>query len=306
MDKQKPILVTGSSTGIGYDICNYLSENGFYVYAGVRKQSDFSRFKSERIQPVIVDVTRSDTINSCFSIIESQGYGLTGIVNNAGIGSLGFLSSFTETDVSDIFNVNVYGPWRLINKFTPLLVQSKGYIINIGSQGGVIGGKKLYGFYMMTKHALEVYTDTLREELEPHGVKVSIIEPGGIDSAIGNNSQEGILRRLANTPAPLDKEALQIKEFLSQPSPEFDENQPESATNRKASSPRTVSEVVLEVLRNSDPKPRYLVGTYWEGMRAIDHTIKLLLEVNDNPTHNFSLDKLIEILQHHHREYYNR
>lgn len=305
MGKQKPVLVTGSSTGIGFDITNYLSGNGYFVFAGVRKESDFDKFNDENIRPVILDVTKPDTINSCFSYIESQGYGLIGIVNNAGIGSLGFFSSFSESDFHEIFDVNVYGPWRLVNTFIPLLVESKGYVINIGSQGGVIGGKKLYGPYMMTKHALEVYTDSLGEELKAHGVKVSIIEPGGIESAIGNNSQEGITRRLANTPAPLNKEALQIKEFLSQPSPEFDKSKPESETNRIASSARTVSEVVLEVLKNSNPKPRYLVGTHWEGMRAINHTMKLLLQINDNPKHNFPLDKLIEIFQQHHQEYYN-
>jgi len=262
------------------------------------KKSDFDKFSEiENAIPLILDVTDLDTIQSAVKIIQEQKTGIYGLVNNAGLGSIGFHSAFNEEEFQTLFDVNVFGPWRVTNHFMDLLVQSKGRIVNIGSPGGIVT-KKMFGPYTMTKFALEAYTDSLREEIAPLGLHSSIVQPGGIVSEIGQKSMPGIIRRYSNTPEPFTKEALRVLEAIKNPSP-IDENAPESNTNRKPSDPLIVSEAVYEALFSANPKNRYLVGTHWEGLRVINHMIEKLLDENDNPVHNFDRNQLIAMLDEH-------
>jgi short-subunit dehydrogenase len=197
----------------------------------------------------------------------------------------------------DIFNVNVFGPHRMTNAFVRLLIESKGRIVNIGSQGGTITSK-YYGPYTMTKHALEAYTVALHQELEPYGVQVSIVQPGGIISNIGENMQAGTMAHFQRAQPPFKEEAeLVLQSFSEESEPNPDE--PESATNRKPSSPEIVWDAVQDALFAEKPKLRYLVGTRWEGNRVINALIAKLLDENDNPQHNYSREELIALLDQH-------
>jgi short-subunit dehydrogenase len=301
MEKDHPVLITGASTGIGNHLARYLAERGHTVYGTARKDADLAELKKiNNVIPIKMDVRQPQHIQAAFQLIDQAGKGLYGLVNNAGIGELGPFSSWTDEELYKIFDVNVFGVHRVTNTFVGLLVKSGGRIVNIGSQGGMLT-MKYFGPYTMTKHALEAYTVALDQELEPYGVRVSIVQPGGIVSSIGDNSFPGTLSHFQNAPEPFKEEAERVLAGFSQPdeAEEDRSEEPESATNRKPSSPAIVSEAVYDALFSSKPKLRYLVGTKWEGDRVIHGLIEKLLDENDNPVHNYSRRELVAILDQH-------
>jgi len=292
------ILITGASTGIGNHLTKYLSKKGHIVYGAVRKDSDIEKLKKiKNVIPIKLDVTKPGQIQRALELVTQKGYGLYGLVNNAGIGELGLFSTWTDEELFEIFDVNVFGPHRVTNTFMNLIIESKGRIVNIGSQGGMITSK-YFGPYTMTKHALEAYTVSLNQELRPYGVWVSIVQPGGIVSNIGANSLPATIRRFKRAKSPFKEEARQILASLNQPVQSSDEED-ESETNRKPSSPEIVSVAVYDALFSEKPKLRYLVGTKWEGDRVINALIEKLLDENNNPQHSYSRDQLIALLDKH-------
>ena len=288
----KSVLITGCSSGIGHDLAFYLAKKGFHVYATVRKEAEFSLFNEvKEITPVLLDVTNQQSLREALQFITEKNTGLFAVVNNAGIGNIGFLSAFTEDDFQQIIDVNLVGPWRVTNMFLQLLVTAKGKIINIGSQGGMIT-KKLYGPYSITKYGLEAYTDALRAELADYEVQVSIVQPGYIKSKIGEKSIQSTIKRFKNTQAPFKDEAFEFLEILKNP-----EN---SKTNvRPFSETKIVSEAVYHALTSQKARHRYLVGTHAEGMRVLNSLTEKLLDENENPVHNFSRAELIKLLDTH-------
>ena len=295
----KPVLVTGASSGIGKHLVLRLAERGHIVYATVRKERDVVALSEiENVTPLLMDVRDATQVQSALEQVTQARHGLYGLVNNAGVGELGMFSTWTDEEMYDIFNVNVFGPHRMTNAFVRLLVESKGRIVNIGSQGGTITSK-YYGPYTMTKHALEAYTVALHEELEPYGVLVSIVQPGGIVSNIGENMQAGTLAHFQRIQPPFKEEAEAVLASFNAPASEPDPDEPESEFNRKPSSPEIVWEAVHDALFAEQPKLRYLVGTRWEGNRVINALIAKLLDENDNPQHNYSRDELIALLDRH-------
>lgn len=296
MEKQvcRPILVTGAGSGIGNYLVKYLAARGHIVYGAARREDDLLELgKIDNVVPVRLDVRDFRQVREAEILVREQGTGLYGLVNNAGLGELGMLSTWTEDELANIFDVNVFGPFRMTNAFLNLLLESEGRIVNIGSQGGVIT-YKYYGPYTMTKHALEAYTDTLNYELEPYGVRASIVQPGGIATNIGAKSMEGNIARFKRAKAPFDDEAKQILTGLETAPAANDEE--ESETNRKPSSPEIVATAVYEALFSERPKLRYLVGTRWEGNRVLKALLAQLLDENDNPQHNYSRDQLVALL----------
>ncbi|MCC6604271.1 MAG: SDR family NAD(P)-dependent oxidoreductase [Anaerolineae bacterium] len=293
---QKAILITGASTGIGRHLAHYLAERDHLVYAAVRKDTDFAALSGvPNIVPVQLDVTNLEQIETAVTFITAQGTGLYGLVNNAGLGGLGYFTTWSEAEFQQIFDVNVAGPWRMSNAFLDLLLAARGRIVNIGSQGGTVS-KKLYGPYTMTKHALEAYTMALNEELRPFHVHVSIVQPGGIVSNIGANGLPDMVARLQRAQPPFATEAQQLLASFDNPSPPPDPNAPESESNRKPSSPEIVATAVDHALFADRPKLRYMVGTHWEGNRVINTLIDRLLDANDSPEHSYSREQLIALL----------
>ena len=291
----KPVLVTGAGGGIGNCITRHLAARGHVVYGTVRKQAQAHVLAEiEGVVPLLVDVTDTDQIHSAVEQVVERGLGLYGLVNNAGIGELGMLSTWSDADLSHIFDVNVFGPHRMTNAFLPLLVASGGRVVNIGSQGGMLS-KPYFGPYTMTKHALESYSETLHHELRPYGVSVSLVQPGGIASGIGAACLPGTLERIRRAKPPFVDEAEQLIRALTTEPPEPSEAG-ESETHRKPSSPEIVAVAVYHALFSDCPRLRYLVGTKWEGDRVMCALVDKLLDENDNPVHDYSRDALVALL----------
>ena len=295
---QQPILVTGASSGIGLDIVKTLAGMGCRVFAAARKDADLAALgQIENVIPLRLDVRDAAQVQQAVERVQSAGRGLYGLVNNAGVGGLGPLSAWTDEEMLDIFDVNVFGPQRVTNAFLGLLVESHGRVVNIGSQGGSITSK-YYGPYTMTKHALEAYTECLSLELGPYGMCASVVQPGGIITNIGANSFPGTLERFQRAKPPFKDEAEQVLASFNQPD-EPAPDAPESANNRKPSPPAIVTAAVVEALFSEKPRLRYLVGTHREGNRVIHALLDKLLDENDNPQHNYSRDELVRLLDEH-------
>ncbi|MCA9523707.1 MAG: SDR family oxidoreductase [Myxococcales bacterium] len=186
MSDNQSVLVTGASTGIGRACALHLAQTGFRVLAAVRKEADAERLTSGApplLEPVILDVTQASTIEAARQRIESAGGTLWGLVNNAGVAVGGPLQHVSLDDWRRQFEVNLFGLAEVTRQMLPLLRQSKGRVVNISSNSGVIATPFLAP-YCASKFAVEAYTAALRQELRPHGVFACTIEPGAIQSEI--------------------------------------------------------------------------------------------------------------------------
>ena len=187
MNENKAILITGSSTGIGKACTLHLDKLGFKIYAGVRKQTDGDILKekaSDKLSPIILDVTDSESIENAATIIERENDGdLFGLINNAGIGLSGVVEVTPVDEIRKLMEVNVIGLLALTKAMIPLLREGKGRIINIGSPSGLIALPGI-SVYAASKFAVRAITDSLRVELKSFGVKVILISPGPTESEI--------------------------------------------------------------------------------------------------------------------------
>lgn len=302
----RPVLVTGASTGIGRHLTERLAALGHPVYAGARKPADLEALAAlPNVTAIRLDVTDPAEVAAAVRLVESRGLGLHGLVNNAGLGGLGLLTTWTDEELRELFEVNALAPIRLTRAFLPLLVASGGRVVNIGSQGGTLS-MRYYGPYTMTKHALEAFTTALADELSAHGIDVSIVQPGGVESAIIASALPGIRRRFLRAGPPFEEEAAAIVAEIDAPPPPPEEQAkraeaPESAENRKPSSPEIVTVAVLDALFAPQPRRRYLVGTRWEGGRVLRTLIERLIDANECPTLGYSFPELVAMVEEQYR-----
>ena len=176
------ILVTGASRGLGQSMALELARRGFSVFAGVRRHQDGDALvdaASGVVRPILLDVTSSESIAAAASEIQrtTSGNGLAGLVNNAAAFLLGPLEQTPIDVIDNLFRVNVLGVISVTQRFLPLLRQARGRIVNISSVNGRLS-VPFTSFYSASKFALEALSDSLRVELQPWGISVSVIEPG--------------------------------------------------------------------------------------------------------------------------------
>jgi NAD(P)-dependent dehydrogenase (short-subunit alcohol dehydrogenase family) len=190
----KFVLITGASSGIGYDAARELIANGYHVFGSVRKQADADRVQAElgaEFTPLLFDVTDHEAIKRAVPIVADKvgEYGLAGLVNNAGIAMAGPLKDLPLTDVKWQFEVNVFGLLAVTQAFLPLLGATKnaphppGRIVNISSVSGKFSFP-FFGAYAGSKFAIEAMSDALRRELIIYGIDVIVIGPGSVKTPI--------------------------------------------------------------------------------------------------------------------------
>lgn len=281
---QKAVLVTGASSGIGLNITRRLAADGYFVYAGARKDQDLSDLNEiDNVQAVKLDVTYPDHIDAAVASITDAGRGLYGVVNNAGVAVMGPL---IETDIEELewlFDVNVYGPYRVTKAFAPLLLESGGRVVNISSISGILSGAFL-GHYSMSKHALEAYTDALANEMLPLGVHVSAVEPGNYNSNIGATVRRRLEDGSFDIEGSLFKDRLQ---FLSGA----------VADRSRYQEPNAVSAAVVHALFDPRPQRRYMVTpSQGEAEMTIQKAIEETVQLNQNNAYSFDRDQLVQML----------
>lgn len=274
---QKAVLVTGASSGIGRKITERLASNGYFVYAGARSANDIATLsKIPNVQGVRLDVTVAADIAAAVETITRAGKGLHAVVNNAGVAILAPLIEVSERDMEFIFNVNVYGPYRITKAFAPLLLASRGRVVNISSISGILSGAML-GPYSMTKHAIEAYSDALGAELAQFGVRVSAIEPGNYKSDIGLN----VLARAANIDSIVRGSRYEAQLRSSYNSMRSYETGVE---------PDAVADAAYHAISSETPRPRYMVvPAANQALVTIRKAMDELIQLNE--AHAFSYDR---------------
>jgi NAD(P)-dependent dehydrogenase (short-subunit alcohol dehydrogenase family) len=235
-------LVTGASSGIGAACAQRLSALGWRVYAGVRRKGDASAATEE----LLLDVTNADQIARAAREVGE----LDALVNNAGIAIAMPLEFIPLDELRRQLEVNVIGQVAVTQAFLPQLRRSRGRVVFVGSIAGQ-SALPFLGPYAASKHALEAIADTLRLELKPFGVDVSILEPGTIRTPIWTKSAR-VAESLANA-APTDLADLyggRISAF----------RRVAADRGAKGAPAEVVARAVEEALTRRRPRTRKLIG----------------------------------------------
>ncbi len=188
---KKVVLVSGASSGIGLAIVAHLAELGHTVFAGARRAEDIDRLSSiNNVHGVRLDITIPDDILTLAEQIESSAGCLDVLVNNAGIPGWGAVMDRPLEYYRKIMDVNLFGHIQMVQTFYPLLRKSRSYpiIINMSSQGGNYAFP-FWSPYHMSKFALEAFSESLRREFLPVGLRVAVIQPGAIASDAFRNQR---------------------------------------------------------------------------------------------------------------------
>jgi NAD(P)-dependent dehydrogenase (short-subunit alcohol dehydrogenase family) len=282
--KQKAILVTGTSTGIGRNIAETLAAAGYYVYAGARKDKDLAELDAiENVQSIRLDVTSQEDIDAAVEIVRNGGKGLYGLVNNAGVAVFGGLTQTSDSDLEFVFDVNVFGVVRVTRAFAPLIVEQKGRIVTTGSTSGILSSS-IVGVYSMSKHAIEAFTDSLAAELRDTGVGVSVVEPGDYKSQIRQTAASRREEAVENAGGALSERERHILASIVESGLSLEE-------------PDEVSAAVMHALFSDTPKRRYMVvSSAGEAERTIRKAIEELVQLNEGHIYSYNRDRLVEML----------
>ena len=281
---QQAVLVTGASSGIGRKITEALAAKGYFVYAGARKAEDMASLNTiKNVQAVRLDVTVAADIAAAVETVKRGGRGLYGIVNNAGVAAVAPLIEMEERELTSLFDVNVFGPFRVTKAFAPMLIASKGRVVNISSISGVLSGP-LLGAYSMSKHAVEAFGDALNAEVTQFGMRVSLIEPGNYRSDIGQNTI-GQVQRAADA-NPNGPYATQMRNMVTAMGRY--ETYPE---------PTEVAAAAVHALSSPNPQMRYMiVPAARQGEVTIRKAIEELVQLNQGHPFTFTRDSLVKML----------
>ncbi len=247
-------MITGASTGIGLACARRLAGEGFRVFAGVRKETDAERLRSDAapLHPVLLDVTDSAAIaQAARAVGEAAGPGLAGLVNNAGVAVTGPLEYLPVDELRNQLEINLVGQVAVTQAFLPALRASRGRIVNISSIGGRVA-LPLAGPYAASKFALEAVSDSLRRELAPAGVRVAVVEPGGVRTPIWEKGTDAADALLARMPAEAEERYGELARRLRSEAERL---------SREGLAPEAIAEVVLHALTARRPRTRYLVGS---------------------------------------------
>jgi NAD(P)-dependent dehydrogenase (short-subunit alcohol dehydrogenase family) len=250
---QKSILITGCSSGIGYDAAHNLHKRGWRVFATCRAQDDCDRLIGEGLESFLLD--QSDTVsmtNALAKCLERTGGTLDALFNNAAFGTPGAVEDLPTDALREIFETNLFGYHELIRQVIPVMrAQGHGRIINNSSVLG-LAAMRWRGAYNATKFAMEGLTDTLRIEMRDNDIHVILVEPGPITADIRKNSIPHFEKWIdwKNSPRREQYEATLIPRLYHSNGPDTFEL-PASAVSKK----------LIHALESRRPRPRYYVTT---------------------------------------------
>jgi NAD(P)-dependent dehydrogenase (short-subunit alcohol dehydrogenase family) len=228
-------------------------------------------------------VTIQEDIDAAVRTISHEGQGLYGLVNNAGVAILAPLIEVEESELDFIFDVNIYGPYRISKAFSPLIIESKGRITTISSISGILSGT-FFGPYSMSKHAMEAYSDSLAREMGKFDVKVSVVEPGNYTSAIGTTLKKR-----------MDAQGIDLEDSLYQEEMQAIVDRVGDRSQHKE--PDEVAEAVYHALFDPTPKMRYMVvPNQKEAEWTIRKAIQELVQLNQDHAFSYDRDALIKML----------
>jgi NAD(P)-dependent dehydrogenase (short-subunit alcohol dehydrogenase family) len=235
------VFITGAATGLGAVTAEEFADHGWEVFAGGHVRPGAA---SHGI-PITLDVTDSESCAAAARHVAAHTDGLGAVINFAGLLDLGPLMEVSEERLQRIFDVNVIGTHRVNRAMFDLVRAGGGRIVNISSESGRFRAGITTGPYAMSKHALEAYSDALRQELLFVGIPVIVIEPGGFRTAMSQHIPE---RLSASVPPASPFEP--IVAFTRRTS---------AREEKHARDPTILARTVYHAVTSRRPKPRYLV-----------------------------------------------
>ncbi|KCV80742.1 short-chain dehydrogenase/reductase SDR [Actibacterium atlanticum] len=248
----KTILITGCSSGIGYDAAHGLTKQGWRVFATCRKERDCARLREEGLESFVLDYAKPDTIKAAVAeTLSRTGGTLDALFNNGAFACPGAVEDLPRGALQSIYETNVFGPHDLTRQLIPVMrAQGHGRIINNSSVLGFVP-MKWRGAYVSTKYALEGLSDTLRLEMRDTPIKVILIEPGPVTSRIRVNAIPHFVRWIDwENSARVDQYRNGLLKRLYEHSGEPDKFElPASAVTQK----------LIHALESRTPSARYFV-----------------------------------------------
>ena len=255
----KVVLITGASSGIGFDAARTLARQGHRVYAAARRVDRMEPLKADGVVPIGMDVTDETSLQDGVGAVLAAEGRIDVLVNNAGYGYFGAIENVPLEEARRQLEVNVFGLARLCQLVLPAMrEQGSGRIVNISS----VAGKAVLlfgGWYHVSKYSVEALSDALRMEMKPFGIDVVLIEPGGIRTDWGLIAADHLAESSAGT--PYEEEGLQ-----------------ESRTLRKAysirhlSRPAVVTRAISRAVNSKRPRTRYRIG-FGSGILVLSHAL---------------------------------
>ena len=184
----RTILITGCSSGIGYDAAHGLKARGWRVFATCRQARDCDRLRAEGLESFVLDYADEASLGAAVAEVQARTPRLDALFNNGAFACPGAVEDLPRDALRAIFEVNLFGYHDLTRRLIPMMrAQGGGRIVNCSSVLGLVGAT-WRGAYVATKFALEGLSDVLRIEMRGTGVEVVLIEPGPITSAIRQNA----------------------------------------------------------------------------------------------------------------------
>ena len=245
--KAKVILITGASSGIGFETALRLAKQGHHVYGAARRVERMQDLAKEGVTVIPMDVTDPKSIQEGVAALMTKEQRIDVLINNAGYGSFGAVEDVSIEEARRQLEVNVFGLAQLTQAVLPAMREQKsGLIINLSS----VAGKMPFSFgtwYNVSKYAVEAFSDALRMEVAPFGIRVVKIEPGPIATAWGPIAADH-LEESAKGKA-YEQQAMNAAKGLRN-----------LYSARWLTKPTTVSRLLTNIVNSRCPRRRYVVG----------------------------------------------
>ena len=255
----KVILITGASSGIGFDAARTLARQGHRVYAAARRLDRMEPLKEDGVVPVRLDVTDDESMQEVVRTVLDREGRVDVLVNNAGYGYFGAVENVSMEEARRQLEVNVFGMARLCQLVLPSMrEQGSGRIVNISS---VAGKAVMYfgGWYHVSKYSVEALSDALRMEVKPFGIDVALIEPGGIRTDWGLIAADHLAESSQGT--PYEEEGLRESKTLYK-----------AYSSQLLSKPSVVTRAISKAVNSRRPRTRYRIG-FGAGTMVFFHSI---------------------------------
>ena len=231
-------LVTGASSGIGKVTAQLLAMEGFRVFGTSRRQQP----DENGTQMLKLDIRSGDSVNACVEEVLARTGRLDVLVNNAGVEHIGIAEETTVEEAQALFDTNFFGAVRMVDAVLPdMRMRRHGYIVNIGSAAAWVG-EPGESFYAASKRALAGFTESLRHEVWPLGINVSLVEPGAFKTDV-------IRSATVNQVSIKDYDSVREASLRTL-----------RDSLQKGGNPEQVARVILRILRTPSPRLRYPVG----------------------------------------------
>jgi NADP-dependent 3-hydroxy acid dehydrogenase YdfG len=243
MKKELVVLITGCSTGIGRELCEVLSEEGYTVIATARNIESIKDLRASLRLPL--DVTQKTSIEAALKEVIARFQKIDILINNAGYAIRGALEEISEEAIKKMFDVNVFGITNMIKAVIPEMRKNHfGKIINIGSISGKFS-QPVNGAYCASKHAVEALSDALRLELYNQNIQVTVIEPGPVRTNFFKTSLDSSTELINNPDSCYAGLYKAFNDFMAA---------------QKAADPKQVARSIYKIMSEDRLKSRYQVA----------------------------------------------